>query len=71
MRNYPGTAIRTLRVDDELWAAFTAALPEGSDRSETLRAFMRWYTRERGARLPERPAAPPKATDTQDGSQAP
>lgn len=53
----PGTTIRAVRVPDDLWDAFAAALPEGVDRSEALRAYMRWHLRERGAKLPQRPPA--------------
>ncbi|MFC9085308.1 hypothetical protein [Nocardiopsis dassonvillei] len=46
------------RAPKKLWTDFGDAVaraePEG-DRSKTLRAFMRWFTGEPGARLPERP----------------
>jgi hypothetical protein len=53
------TPLRKIRVDDELWEGFgqaVAASPDAeADRAKVLRQFMRWYRRERGARLPERP----------------
>jgi hypothetical protein len=51
--NQPKTPTRPVRVDSDLWARFgEAAKP---DRSEVLRAFMRWYVREPSAKLPPRP----------------
>jgi hypothetical protein len=56
MPNQPKTPLRRVRVDEELWEEFgDLALP---DRSAVIRQFMRWYVRERGARLPDRPPAP-------------
>jgi hypothetical protein len=42
-------------IDPELWEAFgDVAKP---DRSAILKEFIRWYIRERGAKLPRRPDA--------------
>lgn len=52
-----GTARQTIRVDVDLWDRFgTVCEQAGSDRSDTLRAFMRWFAREEGAKMPRRPA---------------
>jgi hypothetical protein len=48
------TPQRPVRVDDDLWAKF-GALVGPRDRSELLRQFIRWYVREPGAKLPQRP----------------
>ncbi|WP_141703724.1 hypothetical protein [Planobispora rosea] len=48
------TPNRPIRVDAELWDAF-GALVGPRNRSAILRDFIRWYIRERGARLPDRP----------------
>jgi hypothetical protein len=51
-----GTKHRRFRIDDELWEAFsTATGTADTDRSTAIRAFMRWYAREPGAKLPTRP----------------
>lgn len=58
VRSGRGTARQTIRVDTDLWDRFGAAAEQaGTDRSEALRAFIRWYLREPGARMPKRPAA--------------
>lgn len=45
------------RCPPALWSAFGQAAREaGTNRAELLRAFIRWYIREKGARLPERPS---------------
>jgi len=55
-RSGKGTARQTFRAETTLWQAFGEATQRaGTDRSEALRAFMRWYLREGGAELPERP----------------
>lgn len=70
MANQPKTPLQNFRVDPDLWAAFEQAVrradPE-SDRSKVLRQFVAWYVRERGAKLPARPAAPGH-DDTRTGS---
>ena len=58
-----GTERQAVRIARDLWDAFGAALPSGVDRSTALRAFMRWYLREPGAKLPERPSRPRKAAE--------
>lgn len=50
--------MRKIRVDEELWTSFGEAVQRASretDRSKVVREFMRWYTGERGAQLPDRP----------------
>lgn len=55
-----GSPNRAFRLDDlDLWTRFGAAAAEaGSDRSAVLREFIRWYVRDLGARMPQRPGAP-------------
>lgn len=49
---------RNIRVGDDLWkAALEAAERDNENLADVMRAFLAWYTRERGAQLPERPAA--------------
>jgi hypothetical protein len=51
-----GTARQTIRAEEPLWVRFDeAATAADSDRSEVLREFMRWYSGEPGAKLPQRP----------------
>ncbi len=46
----------TLRIREDLWAVFgEAATRAGVDRSTLLREFIRWYARQAGAKLPDRP----------------
>jgi hypothetical protein len=53
------TPHRQIRVDDEPWSQFgEAAKAEGTDRSALVRAFISWYLRLPGAKLPKRPADP-------------
>lgn len=50
------TPVRTLRAEKEEWGPFGSnAKRAGSDRTTVLRQFMRWYNREPGAELPQRP----------------
>lgn len=53
-----GTTVRKIRVDDDLWRkldeAARATGPD-TDRSTVLRQLARWFVREPGAELPERP----------------
>jgi uncharacterized protein (DUF1778 family) len=54
------TALKRFRIDSDQWDRFKAAVdnspdPE-ADMSKVLRQFVRWYCRETGAKLPERPA---------------
>lgn len=53
-----GTPMRAFRLPERLWLAFGAATARrGTDRGAALRAFIRWYVREPGAELPDRPPA--------------
>jgi hypothetical protein len=56
-----GTPKQTIRVDPTLWVRFGVAV---GDRAAALRAFMRWYLREPGAKLPKRPDSIPQTADT-------
>ncbi len=50
------TPHRSVRVDDADWADLDAAAKAaGTDRAKLINAFLRWYLRRPGARLPERP----------------
>jgi hypothetical protein len=56
------TEVRRFRTTDELWRRFSEAVdrspdPE-ADMSKVLRAFVRWYVHDPGAKLPERPDPP-------------
>lgn len=60
MPNAPKTPSRNVRVPDERWvAADDAAQKLGIDRSALVNAFLAWFTREPGARLPKRPDVAP------------
>lgn len=48
-----GTPRWAIRVPEALWQEFGAAAKP--DRSEVLRAFIRWYLRKPEAELPPRP----------------
>lgn len=64
--NAPKTPVRPIRVDASLWDEFgKAATASDTDRSAALRAFMAWYARRPGAKLPARPTpAPPTPEET-------
>lgn len=49
----PRTPLVNLRVDPDLWAEF-GELAE-PDRSVVIRAFIEWFVRRPGARMPKRP----------------
>ena len=51
------TPHRTIRAEDDVWLPFEDAVKraEQPDRSTVLRAFMQWYSRKPGAKLPPRP----------------
>lgn len=54
-----GNPRQAFRFDPDLWERFVAAIEitdPPADRSEVIRQFVRWYVRERGAKLPERPS---------------
>ncbi|HEX6970267.1 MAG TPA: hypothetical protein VF174_15840 [Micromonosporaceae bacterium] len=57
----------TLRLDEELWQRL-GALTE--DRSALLREFIRWYVREPGAKLPQRPRPHPFGAEALDPSRS-
>lgn len=49
-----GTHKVIFRIPEALWQRFgDVAIP---DRSTLIREFIRWYVREKGAKLPPRPA---------------
>lgn len=59
-RSGKGTARQTIRVDEALWDNFgVATADDDGGRSGVIRDFMRWYTHEKGARMPKRPLANP------------
>lgn len=59
MPNQPKTPNRAVRVGDEEWASFgEAASAAGTDRTKAINAFIRWYLRQPGAKIPDRPASP-------------
>lgn len=47
-----GTQRTALRIEPDLWDRFGRA---AVNRSAVLRAFIAWYVREEGAKLPRRP----------------
>lgn len=48
-----------VRVPEAEWVDFRAAAEaDGTDRAKAINAFIRWYLRRPGARLPTRPPAP-------------
>ena len=61
MAEKPASGLRRFRTTDDLWERFGAAVERSSDpeadMSKVLRTFVRWYVREPGAKLPERPEA--------------
>lgn len=51
-----GTPRWAIRVPENLWLRFgEATATAGTDRSAVMREFIRWYTREQGAKMPRRP----------------
>lgn len=48
--------IQHIRIPDEDWVAFNHAT--GGKGAATIRAFIQWYLRKRGAKLPVRPPKP-------------
>lgn len=51
------TFVARARIPLDKWDRFGELAAElGTDRSKVLNDFVSWYLRERGARLPERPA---------------
>lgn len=58
-RSGRGTARQTIRMDEALWEKLGEAADRAdTDRSVILRDFARWYTHEKGAKLPRRPTPP-------------
>lgn len=54
---------RNFRVSDDLWEqAMDTAAAAGENLPDKLRDFLRWYTRQPGARQPTRPASPQRDT---------
>jgi len=52
------TPARPIRIEGDLWEAFGAACEAvGLDRSAAVRAFMAWFARQPGAKMPKRPPA--------------
>lgn len=63
MPNVPKTQHRSVRVPDPRWERFGELT---GNRAEVLNAFMAWFNREPGAKLPKRPDpvdAPVEAVD--------
>lgn len=59
MPNTPGTQPRQVRIPDDEWRDFaTAAGAMDTDRASEIRAFIRWYLRRPGCRMPKRPDVP-------------
>lgn len=55
--NAPKTPTRPVRLDAEDWVDLgDATTAKGTNRSATIRDFVRWYLGRPGAELPERPA---------------
>ena len=51
-----GTPLACIRVPEEVWKRFSeVARANDTDRSTVLRAFIAWYLRDPGAKLPDRP----------------
>jgi hypothetical protein len=50
------TPTTPIRIDRDDWAEFGEATAEmGTDRSKEIRAFVDWYLRRPGAKMPKRP----------------
>jgi hypothetical protein len=54
-----GSSNITVRMDPDLWRRFGDV---AEDRSELIRAFVAWYAREPGAKMPRRPEVNRTAT---------
>lgn len=54
----PYATPRAVRIPDDEWSALgDAARAGGTNRTALLRAFLAWYVRRPGARLPARPGS--------------
>lgn len=54
MPNQPATFNKTIRIEASLWnRAGEIAKAQGGSRATVINAFLRWYTGEPGAELPE------------------
>jgi hypothetical protein len=52
----PGRDIRKFRYDDDdVWQTFLTVAKDDNGGSDVLRRFVAWYTRQPGAKLPQRP----------------
>lgn len=52
-----GNPRQAFRFEPDLWRQFVAAVElsdPSADRSDVIRQLVRWYVRERGAKLPDR-----------------
>jgi len=55
--NAPKTPRRDIRVSDEDWGDLgEMAAAAGTDRTKVIVAFVRWWLRRPGSKLPDRPA---------------
>jgi len=61
MPNAPKTPLTAFRIDPELWRAFGEVAEP--DRSAVLRDFIRWFSRQPGAKMPKRPDLEVRTTD--------
>lgn len=59
-----GTTVRAIRIETDLWERFGELADP--DRSGVIREFLRWYTGEKGAKMPRRP----RPSTTPDGNDA-
>jgi hypothetical protein len=54
----PKTQHRSVRIPDDTWrAAIVRAKESGTSTGELIRAFLDWWLRKPGAKLPKRPPA--------------
>lgn len=62
MPNAPKTTAKPMRIPDDEWDAFgEAAAQVGLDRTKVAREFIRWFTRQPGAKMPKRPGTKDEA----------
>ena len=61
------TPLRHMRIDDETWDAYSAATASrDTDNTKAAKAFMAWFARLPGAKLPVRPPIAEVAPVVQD-----